>query len=232
MSNYNFADVNNDQAAASSSSCAGRGIVHIEEHAQQALNQAQRAQEYASAAASDFDSSSGGESSNVNFMAQRPSFQVQLPFSEKFADRAPYGSGDFDDGYTLEFDSIDHFMEWRTKVEEEDTVEFVKGDSHGSKADPPRFKEHVKLVCARHNRSGRKTYVKKYPERQRKVPSRKVRPIVLNFASESIWTLILLFLFSSAAKGVLHLLVTRHIIIRRGFERCVGSTPRCIGGIS
>ena len=50
-----------------------------------------------------------------------------------------------------------------------------KGDTHGSKAVPPRFKEHVKLVCARHCRTGRKKYVKKYPDRVRKVPSRKVR---------------------------------------------------------
>jgi hypothetical protein len=54
-------------------------------------------------------------------------------------------------------------------------VEFVKGDTHGSKAVPPRFKDHTKLVCARHSRSGRKKYVKKHPERVRKVPSRKVR---------------------------------------------------------
>jgi hypothetical protein len=53
-------------------------------------------------------------------------------------------------------------------------IEFVKGDVHLSKAVPPRFKEHTKLVCARHTRSGRKKYVKKHPERQRKVPSRKV----------------------------------------------------------
>ena len=49
-----------------------------------------------------------------------------------------------------------------------------KGDTHGSKADPPRFKDHTKLVCARHSRSGRKKYVKKHPDRVRKVPSRKV----------------------------------------------------------
>jgi len=53
-------------------------------------------------------------------------------------------------------------------------VEFVKGDTHGSKAVPPRFKDHTKLVCARHSRSGRKKYVKKHPERVRKVPSRKI----------------------------------------------------------
>lgn len=53
-------------------------------------------------------------------------------------------------------------------------VEFVKGDTHGSKAIPPRFREHTKLVCARHSRSGRKKYVKKHPDRVRKVPSRKV----------------------------------------------------------
>lgn len=56
-------------------------------------------------------------------------------------------------------------------------VEFVKGDTHGSKAVPPRFKDHTKLVCARHSRSGRKKYVKKHPDRVRKVPSRKVRMV-------------------------------------------------------
>jgi hypothetical protein len=80
-----------------------------------------------------------------------------------------------DDGYTLVFDSLEAFQEWREKEEEEKIVEFVKGDTHGSKAVPPRFKDHVKLICARHSRSGRKKYVKKYPERVRKVPSRKAR---------------------------------------------------------
>ena len=88
--------------------------------------------------------------------------------------KGPYGSGDIDDGYTLVFESMDAFQAWRRKEEEEKMVEFVKGDTHGSKAIPPRFKDHTKLVCARHSRSGRKKYVKKYPERVRKVPSRKV----------------------------------------------------------
>jgi len=90
------------------------------------------------------------------------------------AQRGPYGSGDMDDGYTLVFENLEAFHTWREKEEEEKVVEFVKGDTHGSKAVPPRFKDHVKLICARHSRSGRKKYVKKYPERVRKVPSRKV----------------------------------------------------------
>lgn len=226
MSNYNFSDVHHDSAAGSSSSSGGRGIVYIEEQAQaHAQNSNFNELQYAT---SERDSSSGGEGSNMNFMAQRPSFQVQLPVSEKFADRAPYGSGDFDDGYTLEFDTLEHFMEWRAKVEEDDTVEFVKGDSHGSKADPPRFKEHVKLVCARHNRSGRKTYVKKYPERQRKVPSRKVSFI----STFSLLRDTNMFPFSSAARVVLRSSATRPIIVLLEYERCVGSTPRHIWGIS
>ncbi|KAL0578491.1 hypothetical protein V5O48_003484 [Marasmius crinis-equi] len=92
----------------------------------------------------------------------------------KLAQRAPYGSGDTDDGYTLIFPNLDAFHEWRKKEEDAQMVEFVKGDTHGSKAVPPRFKEHTKLVCARHSRSGRKKYVKKHPERVRKVPSRKI----------------------------------------------------------
>ena len=89
--------------------------------------------------------------------------------------KKPYGSGDADDGYTLVFESMDAFQAWRQREEEEKMIEFVKGDTHGSKAVPPRFKDHTKLVCARHSRSGRKKYVKKYPDRVRKVPSRKVR---------------------------------------------------------
>jgi hypothetical protein len=81
-----------------------------------------------------------------------------------------------DDGYTLVFENLEAFHVWREKEEAEKVVEFVKGDTHGSKAVPPRFKDHVKLICARHSRSGRKKYVKKYPERVRKVPSRKVSP--------------------------------------------------------
>lgn len=105
--------------------------------------------------------------------------------------KPPYGSGDSDDGYTLVFPNLAAFQDWRTAEEDRHCVEFVKvpfffflslcfayrasqGDTHGSKADPPRFKDHTKLVCARHSRSGRKKYVKKHPERVRKVPSRKV----------------------------------------------------------
>ncbi|KIY63036.1 hypothetical protein CYLTODRAFT_426458 [Cylindrobasidium torrendii FP15055 ss-10] len=84
-----------------------------------------------------------------------------------------YGTGD-DDGYNLTFENLDAFNAWREKEELEQMVEFIKGDTHGSKAVPPRFKDHTKLVCARHARSGRKKYVKKHPERVRKVPSRKL----------------------------------------------------------
>lgn len=89
------------------------------------------------------------------------------------ATKLPYGAGGDDDGYTLVFANITEFQAWREKEEIEQCVDFVKGDVHGSRAVPPRFKEHTKLVCARHVRSGRKKYVKKHPERQRKLPSRK-----------------------------------------------------------
>ena len=105
--------------------------------------------------------------------------------------KQPYGSGDHEDGYTLIFANMEEFNTWRAREEETQMVEFVKGDTHGSKAVPPRFKDHTKLVCARHSRSGRKRYVllfhditltspkryvKKHPDRIRKVPSRKVNP--------------------------------------------------------
>ncbi|KAK0455973.1 hypothetical protein EV421DRAFT_18575 [Armillaria borealis] len=98
-------------------------------------------------------------------------------FSSSSGSKQPYGSGDSDDGYTLVFPNLAAFNEWRQKEEETQMVEFVKGDTHGSKAVPPRFKDHTKLVCARHSRSGRKKYVKKHPDRVRKVPSRKLEGV-------------------------------------------------------
>ena len=108
---------------------------------------------------------------------QGPQFQTPATSTSPAgsSSRAPYGSGDHDDGYSLIFPSLAAFHAWREQEEETQMVEFVKGDTHGSKAVPPRFKDHTKLVCARHSRSGRKKYVKKHPERVRKVPSRKVR---------------------------------------------------------
>ncbi|THV07600.1 hypothetical protein K435DRAFT_959672 [Dendrothele bispora CBS 962.96] len=123
--------------------------------------------------------------SSINGVSQSTSAQ-QTPFSadSSFSEsnkisssghtKLPYGAGDTDDGYTLVFPNIAAFNEWREKEEETQMVEFVKGDTHGSKAVPPRFKDHTKLVCARHSRNGRKKYVKKHPERVRKVPSRKL----------------------------------------------------------
>ncbi|KAG9105474.1 hypothetical protein FRC07_009256, partial [Ceratobasidium sp. 392] len=80
----------------------------------------------------------------------------------------------FNIGYDLTFANLVEFETWRRQEEETHTVEFVKGDTHGSRTNPPRFKEHVKLVCARHTRRGRKQYIKKHPERTRKTPSRKI----------------------------------------------------------
>ncbi|TFK36921.1 hypothetical protein BDQ12DRAFT_686095 [Crucibulum laeve] len=111
------------------------------------------------------------------------SAQISQPFSpaqqkdQSSSSKQPYGSGDTDDGYTLVFANLQAFQDWRNAEEERQMVEFVKGDTHGSKAVPPRFKDHTKLVCARHSRSGRKKYVKKHPERVRKVPSRKLEGV-------------------------------------------------------
>src|ERR1700722_7112273 len=58
------------------------------------------------------------------------------------ATKQPYGSGDHEDGYTLVFPNLEAFHAWRQQEEETQMVEFVKGDTHGSKAIPPRFKDH------------------------------------------------------------------------------------------
>ncbi|KZT74979.1 hypothetical protein DAEQUDRAFT_16093 [Daedalea quercina L-15889] len=133
-----------------------------------------RLQPLAPQTASTPDKASDAESSLSQALGAQTD-QAQQPLGS--AKKAPYGSGDMDDGYTLVFESMDAFQAWRQHEEEEKMIEFVKGDTHGSKAVPPRFKDHTKLVCARHWRSGRKKYVKKYPDRVRKVPSRKLEGI-------------------------------------------------------
>jgi hypothetical protein len=105
-------------------------------------------------------------------------------------------------------------------------VEFVKGDTHGSKAVPPRFKDHTKLVCARHSRSGRKKYVKKHPERVRKVPSRKVR------ISSTLHSMTCLRIPPSLmGRGVWHPSATRLIMTLMKFEFVV-STHASVRGIA
>ncbi|KAF8516719.1 hypothetical protein BU17DRAFT_76596 [Hysterangium stoloniferum] len=129
-----------------------------------------------SAVAQATDSSSTTPTSSSN-STSNPQDNTPGPSSSSGAGPPPkpaYGSGEADDGYTLVFANLDEFQAWRAREEEEKIVEFVKGDTHGSKAVPPRFKDHTKLVCARHTRSGRKKYVKKFPDRQRKLPSRKI----------------------------------------------------------
>ncbi|CUA71171.1 hypothetical protein RSOLAG22IIIB_09397 [Rhizoctonia solani] len=102
----------------------------------------------------------------AKFIVIKPDELQQSP--ELFVSNNP------EDGYDLTFQSLAEFEVWRQQEEEMHTIEFVRGDSHGSRSNPPRFKEHVKLVCARHSRRGRKQYVKKYPERVRKLPNRKI----------------------------------------------------------
>ncbi|KAF8337944.1 uncharacterized protein EI90DRAFT_3151798 [Cantharellus anzutake] len=78
--------------------------------------------------------------------------------------KPPYGAGDSEEGYTLVFVNMATFNAWRLQEEESKCIEFVKGDMHQSKAIPHDSKS---------TRSWKK-YIKKHPERQRKVPSRKI----------------------------------------------------------
>ncbi|PVG01996.1 hypothetical protein CPB86DRAFT_870688 [Serendipita vermifera] len=91
--------------------------------------------------------------------------------------KQPYGSGDHGEGFTLEFPTFEAFQTWKTAEEENNCVDYFTVDTHHSKAVPPRFKDHVKLACSRHTRAGSKKYEKKFPERQRKVPSKKLEGV-------------------------------------------------------
>jgi hypothetical protein len=124
---------------------------------------------------------------------QFQSFRVTMPKqNSKDADGLDVQQETYDPngGSHHSFPDIDAFKAWLAHEEEEKVVEFVQSDRHGSKANPPRFKEHVKLVCARHGRNGtkvcilvyydilahnlKKRYEKKYPDRKRKWSTLKV----------------------------------------------------------
>ena len=93
--------------------------------------------------------------------------------------QTPDCTGVSEDGYSLEFPSIEAFQHWRSEVEERDSVEFIKADTHRSKATPPRFNEHTRMVCARHCKGVRDKYAKMPSDRSRQLPSRKVCRIPL-----------------------------------------------------
>jgi hypothetical protein len=92
--------------------------------------------------------------------AQFQSFRVALPASPVRVENTSTAHKVYDSrhGSTHTFPSLEAFQLWLAQEEEEKVVEFVQSDRHPSRANPPRFKEHVKLVCARHGRNGAKVY--------------------------------------------------------------------------
>lgn len=106
--------------------------------------------------------------------AQRPPFPAPVPVSNEEALAQQLHAADQDDSYPLKFGSLEEFHAWRVQEEETHTVDFVKVETHGSKTVPARFKDHTKLVCARQERTFKKKNPKKHPDRQRKLPNRKV----------------------------------------------------------
>lgn len=115
----------------------------------------------------------GGHFQGVSFRVHFPEGLAPRAPSDPDAANADGGPDDFR-RYTHHFPHLQAFQEWRAAEELERTVEFVLSDRHTSKANPPRFKEHVKLVCGRHGKNGRKKYEKKYPTRKRRWESLKV----------------------------------------------------------
>ncbi|KAG8812191.1 hypothetical protein FRC17_002145 [Serendipita sp. 399] len=122
-----------------------------------------------------------------------------------------YGSGEQDEGFTLEFANLDNFHAWKEEIERTDCVDYFKVDAHTSKAVPPRFKVgfracqtvlletykvfsitqedfHAVLNAWANGRVGQKKYVKKFPDRPRKTPSKKASNIRI-IASSTAHTL-------------------------------------------
>ena len=79
--------------------------------------------------------------------------------------------------YTLHFENYTAFLSFLHTRAHEDRIELLRHSCRRSKSkaavQPYLTTEH--FYCARHGSGGIKKYVKKYPERTRKIPSRKVR---------------------------------------------------------
>ncbi|OCB87899.1 hypothetical protein A7U60_g5036 [Sanghuangporus baumii] len=86
-----------------------------------------------------------------DFFAQPPAFQGHIPAAQlqnfQGQDIAPYVPDVSDEEYPLQFPSFDAFQHWRSHLEEQETVEFVKTETYRSKTVPPNFREHTKLLC-------------------------------------------------------------------------------------
>ena len=73
-------------------------------------------------------------------------------------------------GFTLEWENLAEFDMWRWMEESMCSIQFVL--SHSQKRGI-RWSEKVTYVCSRQNSRGRMTYEKKYPERHRKIKTKK-----------------------------------------------------------
>jgi hypothetical protein len=85
--------------------------------------------------------------------------------------------GSYDsDRYKAEFNmlwgSFDVFMQWKKHQEETLSVRWVKANRDQSVGN--RYIESIKYVCNRAPTGGDKHYEKQHPERNRKIPGRKV----------------------------------------------------------
>ncbi|KAL5535803.1 hypothetical protein ACEPAF_3897 [Sanghuangporus sanghuang] len=113
-----------------------------------------------------------------DFFAQPPAFQGHIPAAQlqnfQGQDIAPYVPDVSDEEYPLQFPSFDAFQHWRSHLEEQETVEFVKTETYRSKTVPPNFREHTKLLCSRYFKSARSKYVTTLPERNRSMPRRNM----------------------------------------------------------
>ena len=73
-------------------------------------------------------------------------------------------------GFTLEWENLAEFDMWHRMEESTCSIQFVL--SHSQKGGI-RWSEKATYVCSRQNSGGRTTYEKKYPERHRKIKTKK-----------------------------------------------------------
>jgi len=72
----------------------------------------------------------------------------------------------------LEWDDLANFEAWRREEELAYTIEIIRSSTYRGGPTSLWTKRRV-LLCGREHPGGKSKYVKKYPEQQQKIPSKK-----------------------------------------------------------
>lgn len=115
------------------------------------------------------------EGSNLQLWDSNQSYAkippLSIPSQQRRPKRGSFEFDRYDDSFNMLWPSWDVFIVWKKHVEETDTIQWaISTRDKGT-----LYKESIRYVCNRTQTGGDRNYQKKYPDRLRKIGTRKVR---------------------------------------------------------